>query len=169
MTYDLLHLGILESDLSGPIAAVFAGDNDELQQPQEKVSSKEALAIGVAGLRQQRMGAVAQKNAQLVAPRVAPPQNSLPQKKLPQAKDADLTSFDWRQRAACRTADPELFFVPGDKFSPERAEPAKAICRKCTVADQCLQYALKIDDRFAILGATTPDERRKIAHKRGKV
>ncbi len=40
-------------------------------------------------------------------------------------------------RAACRDADPELFFTDG------RTEQAKSVCVGCPDADPCLAYALR--------------------------
>ena len=40
----------------------------------------------------------------------------------------------WRNRAACRGIDPDLFFPVTD----EEADPAKAICDVCPVREACL-------------------------------
>jgi WhiB family redox-sensing transcriptional regulator len=46
----------------------------------------------------------------------------------------------WRQRAACRGADPELFFPgQGDRYA---AEDAKDVCLSCPVQADCLEAAL---------------------------
>lgn len=65
------------------------------------------------------------------------------------------------ERANCRDADPEEFYV----FTAAGADAViKKWCRPCPVAEQCLRGALATGDSWAILGATTPRQRRKI-HK----
>lgn len=61
----------------------------------------------------------------------------------------------WGDAAACRSEDPDLFH-PDD---PEGVERAKAVCRRCPIADACLQHALdnRIDD--GVLGGLTGPER----------
>ncbi len=70
----------------------------------------------------------------------------------------------WVERAACRQAgtDPELFF-PVSESGPAAARQiaaAKAICARCPVAEQCLDWALLAGESAGIWGGTTPDERR---------
>ncbi|NBU30017.1 MAG: WhiB family transcriptional regulator, partial [Actinobacteria bacterium] len=51
--------------------------------------------------------------------------------------------MDWRHDAACRDADPELFFPIGNTGPAlGQIEQAKAICRTCSVMDDCLRWAL---------------------------
>ena len=51
--------------------------------------------------------------------------------------------MDWRHRAACRDEDPELFFPIGTSGPAVlQVEQAKAVCRRCSVIDDCLQWAL---------------------------
>ena len=49
---------------------------------------------------------------------------------------------EWWSRAACRSADPELFF-PVSAAGPSRAETAaaKAVCAACDVRRECLAFA----------------------------
>jgi WhiB family transcriptional regulator, redox-sensing transcriptional regulator len=60
--------------------------------------------------------------------------------------------------AACQDADPEIFF-PGRGHD---ARAAKAVCARCPVASECLEYALKDEDAFlaGVWGGTTPKEGR---------
>ena len=48
--------------------------------------------------------------------------------------------MDWRERAACLNADPELFFPVGNT-GPAIAQiaEAKTVCRSCSVVDVCLK------------------------------
>jgi WhiB family redox-sensing transcriptional regulator len=50
---------------------------------------------------------------------------------------------DWGARAACRSADPELFF-PVSETGPSTAQitEAKAVCARCEVRGECLAFAL---------------------------
>src|SRR5690606_41026286 len=51
---------------------------------------------------------------------------------------------DWRHHAACRDEDPELFFPIGTSGPALlQVEQAKAVCRRCTAAEQCLAEALR--------------------------
>jgi WhiB family redox-sensing transcriptional regulator len=70
---------------------------------------------------------------------------------------------DWRQRAACRDEDPELFF-PLTEMGPgaRQAQRAKAICARCPVRAECLEYALGGSLDHGIFGGTTESERREL-------
>ena len=51
--------------------------------------------------------------------------------------------MDWRNRAACLTEDPELFFPIGNTGPALlQIEEAKRVCARCQVRDKCLQWAL---------------------------
>ena len=57
-------------------------------------------------------------------------------------------SSRWRDRAACRGADPDLFFpLPG-----QSADPARAICAGCHVRAECLALARARREQFGIWG-----------------
>lgn len=75
---------------------------------------------------------------------------------------------NWRALAACRDADPELFYPVGDGWAGQgnarRAEQARAVCAVCPVRAECLADALERGDVFAVLGGTLPDERRAPAY-----
>jgi WhiB family redox-sensing transcriptional regulator len=71
--------------------------------------------------------------------------------------------FDWWSRAACRSADPELFFpVSLSGAGASEMEEAKAMCAKCTVRSHCLSAALALGHVHGIWGGTTEDERRRL-------
>ena len=74
---------------------------------------------------------------------------------------------DWRADAACRDADPELFFPDGDLGSARaQLKTAKLICRGCPVSATCLSWALASGQEAGIWGGLTEDERRRL-HRRG--
>jgi len=65
--------------------------------------------------------------------------------------------MSWKERAACRGADPEIF------VSDAHEEQAKAICRMCPVIADCYEYAIRIKEQFGIWGGLNPRERRRLA------
>jgi WhiB family redox-sensing transcriptional regulator len=69
---------------------------------------------------------------------------------------------DWRRRAACRSEDPELFFPISETTAPGLAqiEQASAVCRRCPVAEPCLDWALETGQAAGVWAATTTEERR---------
>jgi WhiB family transcriptional regulator, redox-sensing transcriptional regulator len=68
----------------------------------------------------------------------------------------------WRQRAACRGVDPDIFFPVTD----EEAEDAQAICRGCSVREACLEWALSSRERDGVWGGATERERRRMIRQR---
>lgn len=68
----------------------------------------------------------------------------------------------WRQRAACRGVDPDIFYPVSD----EDAEDAKAICRACPVQEACLEWALRVREKDGVWGGATERERRRILRRR---
>jgi len=66
----------------------------------------------------------------------------------------------WRAAAACRSRDPDLFFpvsVAGPAAS--QAATAKAVCARCPVRSQCLDFALSSRQSYGIWGGLTELER----------
>jgi WhiB family redox-sensing transcriptional regulator len=68
----------------------------------------------------------------------------------------------WRDEALCLQTDPELFF-PGKGGS---CEPAKRICRGCSVRAECLSHALEHGENDGVWGGTSPRQRRALAQYR---
>ena len=66
----------------------------------------------------------------------------------------------WLVDAACRRADPEIFFAETNgKFSSPRTKAALKVCSECPVRLKCLAWALETGDGFAVLGGMTPVQR----------
>jgi len=66
--------------------------------------------------------------------------------------------LSWQDRALCSQTDPEAFF-------PEKGgstRDAKKVCVGCEVKAECLDYALRNDERFGIWGGLSERERRKL-------
>jgi WhiB family redox-sensing transcriptional regulator len=75
---------------------------------------------------------------------------------------------DWRADAACRNADPELFFPDGDVRSARaQVKTAKLICRGCPVSATCLSWALASGQEAGIWGGLTEEERRRLHRGHG--
>jgi WhiB family redox-sensing transcriptional regulator len=73
--------------------------------------------------------------------------------------------MDWRDKAACLTVDPELFFPVGNTGPAlDQIDKAKQVCGGCPVVESCLQYALESNQDSGVWGGMSEDERR--AHKR---
>lgn len=66
----------------------------------------------------------------------------------------------WRERAACRDSDPDLFFPIG-RTGPNavQVDEAKAVCAGCPVKDTCLEWARNFGPVEGIWGGTTESER----------
>lgn len=67
---------------------------------------------------------------------------------------------DWRLLAACRSADPDLFFpVSESGRSLEQVAAAKAVCSGCQVRRECLAFALAAGEVHGIWGGRSERER----------
>jgi WhiB family redox-sensing transcriptional regulator len=70
---------------------------------------------------------------------------------------------NWREDAACREADPDLFFPIGTTGKALRQiDEAKRICRRCPALVPCLGWALENGVADGVWGSTTGDERRAL-------
>ncbi|PWI27882.1 WhiB family transcriptional regulator [Pseudoglutamicibacter cumminsii] len=70
----------------------------------------------------------------------------------------DEGELGWQTQALCAQTDPEAFF-------PEKGgstRDAKKVCGSCAVRAECLEYALKNDERFGIWGGMSERERRRL-------
>ncbi|MDT0223500.1 WhiB family transcriptional regulator [Gordonia sp. AC31] len=68
----------------------------------------------------------------------------------------------WHWNALCAS-------VGGDFWHPEKgesAEPARLICNRCPVKDQCLQWALDNYEKDGIYGGVTAKERHRMVKER---
>ncbi len=74
----------------------------------------------------------------------------------------------WRARAACRGANPEVFFPAGDgeRLPFGAYAEARAICGGCDVRELCL--AVHLEEGFGCWGGTTPNERLTLRRERGE-
>src|SRR3954463_12173687 len=76
--------------------------------------------------------------------------------------------MDWRHRAVCRDEDPELFFPIGTSGPALlQVEQAKAVCRRCSATDECLQWALESGQGAGVWGGMSEEERRAVKRRGG--
>jgi len=73
-------------------------------------------------------------------------------------------NLSWRQSAACRGVDPEIFYPA----SEEEAVVAKAVCAACPVRQACLEFALVSRERDGVWGGATEKDRRRMLRQRRK-
>lgn len=80
-----------------------------------------------------------------------------------------VSSGDWTDLAACRTADPELFFPLGaGKGFEDQILEALEVCFSCEVRRTCLEIALSKPEKFGIWGGMTEDERADERRRRAR-
>lgn len=76
---------------------------------------------------------------------------------------ADLVPTDgWQRDAACRDADPELFFSNDDRDR----DAAMALCGDCPVRTECLEHALTTREAYGIWGGTDEHDRKRLVRRR---
>ena len=75
----------------------------------------------------------------------------------------DIEQDDWREHAACRDTNPDLFFPVGTTGPAiEQIAQAKAVCATCEVQSPCLEYAMVTNQDSGVWGGTSEEERRKL-------
>jgi WhiB family redox-sensing transcriptional regulator len=75
--------------------------------------------------------------------------------------DVEDGELAWQDRARCAEVD-------GDVFFPEKggtSRDAKKVCRGCEVRPECLEYALRNDERYGVFGGLSERERRGLKRK----
>ena len=78
----------------------------------------------------------------------------------------------WQFRGACRGEDTALFFAPTYFEKREekngREAKAKALCARCPVRVDCLEYALRIREPHGVWGGKNEQERRALLRERAR-
>jgi WhiB family redox-sensing transcriptional regulator len=74
--------------------------------------------------------------------------------------------LEWQDKAACSGMNRDWFFPEPDVLP---APEAAAACRRCSVRDECLAWALETGQEFGIWGGLTEEQRRKISTTRSRV
>ncbi len=65
--------------------------------------------------------------------------------------------FDWQHKANCKGNGDVFFFERG--YSGDKIAKAKALCSKCKVKKDCLDFALENRMEYGIWGGKTSNER----------
>jgi WhiB family transcriptional regulator, redox-sensing transcriptional regulator len=79
------------------------------------------------------------------------------------------TVIDWRNDAACRDTDPDLFFPVGTTGpAVEQIASAKQVCFECPCRQACLDFALATNQDSGIWGGTSEEERRAMRRARNR-
>lgn len=74
---------------------------------------------------------------------------------------------NWRDRAACRTKDPTIFFPEVRGVADTANSAAAEICGRCPVRRECLEFELaKGLPQFGWSGGKSADDREAIVRKR---
>jgi len=93
------------------------------------------------------------------------PQRTVPVGRSPRLDGPAWTDVSWQDRSACAATPLALWFPSVNHPNRRQERAAKAICGACPVIDACLAWALEVDDRWALLGGTTPTERGKLTKR----
>jgi WhiB family redox-sensing transcriptional regulator len=76
---------------------------------------------------------------------------------------SDAPRSDWWASAACRSADPELFFpISSAGLSRVDVARAKEVCARCQVRPQCLSHALAAGELHGVWGGASAEERQSL-------
>ena len=76
-------------------------------------------------------------------------------------KFQEFGELSWQERALCAQTDPEAFFPEKGGSTKE----AKKVCMSCDVRIECLDYALRHEERFGIWGGLSGSERERLAER----
>ncbi len=82
----------------------------------------------------------------------------------PPQLDPDIGRPPWMRWAACRGMGARLFIVA----ERHRPEAGKAVCERCPVRSECLEYAVADPDLQGLWGGTSTKERIGIRTARRK-
>lgn len=78
--------------------------------------------------------------------------------------DNNVTPQPWRRDANCATTDPDLFFAEVGDWRGTQA--AMKVCDGCDVAAQCLEFAMRTDQREGVWGGLDASARRRLRRKK---
>ncbi len=76
-------------------------------------------------------------------------------------------NFGWQNKAACRGELTELFFMDIEEISINhiKMREARAICDRCQVKKECLDFAVINDINYGVWAGTTPTQRKEIRYE----
>ncbi|MEP6852440.1 MAG: WhiB family transcriptional regulator [bacterium] len=73
--------------------------------------------------------------------------------------------WDWQVAAACRGLNAAMFFHPDNERGSSRRRreaQAKAVCARCPVVAECLNWALSVREPYGVWGGRSPEEREQL-------
>lgn len=73
-----------------------------------------------------------------------------------------FTPTHWMDDASCRQASAALFFPQQGRSGVGQMRRAKAVCSRCPVLAQCLEWAVADPSLHGILGGMSERERRAV-------
>lgn len=74
----------------------------------------------------------------------------------------DKKELAWREQAACKGMDPNIFFPVRGQDS----RPAKKVCSTCPVKSECFEYGYLYGDKNGIWGGVAERQMRIIRRNR---
>ena len=75
----------------------------------------------------------------------------------------------WRDRAACQNECPEFFFPIGNaSCALLQIEKAKSVCRRCAVAEACLNWAIESGQDAGVWGGLSEEERHVLERRNAR-
>jgi WhiB family redox-sensing transcriptional regulator len=78
-------------------------------------------------------------------------------------RSIDWNAEEWRDVAACRNTEADMFFPIGATGTAiEQIDSAKRVCNQCEVQAACLEFALATNQESGVWGGTSEEERRKV-------
>lgn len=68
----------------------------------------------------------------------------------------------WYDKAACKKSGTDIFYADFNESGSsgkKKTSEAKKICKRCSVAAECLSYAFNSDERYGVWGTFSTRER----------
>jgi WhiB family redox-sensing transcriptional regulator len=79
------------------------------------------------------------------------------------SRSIEWNEDEWRDLAACRNTEANMFFPIGATGTAiDQIEAAKRVCSQCDVVATCLEFALSTNQESGVWGGTSEEERRKV-------
>lgn len=76
-----------------------------------------------------------------------------------------MNDHAWRDKAACLTSDPEIFFP--DPSDVDTALRAKGVCDTCPVISECRRFAIRTRQSDGIWGGLSKHGLKRLAESEG--
>lgn len=88
--------------------------------------------------------------------------NPMKQLDIPMSKE-----LSWQEHAECQNENPELFTSDKTVVTHRVPPSIRAICNRCLVQHQCLEYAMGHPDMQGVWGGTSSRERAAMRRQQG--